>query len=455
MSASDLMTLPTVVGSADAEVQAPPRLKGVTRVYIGLVIALAALLFAASSVADGAAVRSDAPRWMALILAGAAALAGRFPLHLTYQTKVYVDTSIYTAMALTLGVREALLAAVVSVVVSQAFARTSIAQIAFNAAQTGLYVGSGTLVFLVLRHAFDVGVAPAIAGCAVAMHLLNTLLVSTIGALEAGVEPHRAWRADLWLELPEHVALVIFGVLMAMISTDRPWALPLFALPLAIVYVSLRRSNQARVGARIAVESLASIVELRDPDKAGHSERVAAHVAVLAERLGLPANESARITAAARIHDVGDVALDPAIFRIEGPLSRADWDLVRRHPIVGADLVSSLPAYVLCATFIRHHHERWDGLGYPDGLRGEEIPLGARMIAVADGFDAMTSPRPHRAALSVPAALSELQRGAGSQWDPELVAAFVEMLTSEDARTQGWPEAIPRPELTEPWGVVT
>ena len=104
---------------------------------------------------------------------------------------------------------------------------------------------------------------------------------------------------------------------------------------------------------------------------------------------------------------------------------------MRRHPLVGAEIISRFPEFARGADYIRYHHERWDGKGYPYGLRGEEIPLGARIIAVADSYDAMTTDRPYRRALSRDVVMAELKRGAGVQWDPDVVAAFLRILGDE------------------------
>ena len=122
-----------------------------------------------------------------------------------------------------------------------------------------------------------------------------------------------------------------------------------------------------------------------------------------------------------------------------GPLDAVGGDEVRRHPIVGEHLIGRFRTYALGARAVRHHHERWDGSGYPDGLAGDAIPLGARLIAVADAFDALTCRRPHRPALSDAAALAELERGAGRQWDPRMVAAMVALVREDLA------PAAPRP----------
>lgn len=171
------------------------------------------------------------------------------------------------------------------------------------------------------------------------------------------------------------------------------------------------------------LEKLAAALEARDPYTHGHSRRVARHSTLIAKRMGLPAKEVARIRAAAAIHDVGKVETPRELLNKSGRLSDEEFELIKRHPVDGARMVAALEDEEL-TRFVRHHHERLDGRGYPDGLRGDEIPLGARIIAVADTFDAITSTRPYRAATSHKRALEVLRTESGTQLDPKAVEAF-------------------------------
>jgi HD-GYP domain-containing protein (c-di-GMP phosphodiesterase class II) len=138
----------------------------------------------------------------------------------------------------------------------------------------------------------------------------------------------------------------------------------------------------------------------------------------------LTADKRDAIIAAARIHDLGKVATSDHILRKPGCLTDDEFAVIQRHPVDGSEILRHLTPYRHIVEIVRHHHERGDGRGYPDGLAGEAIPFGARVIAVADTYDAMTTDRPYRRALSHEEALAELQRGAGTQFDPVVVAAF-------------------------------
>jgi HD domain len=170
---------------------------------------------------------------------------------------------------------------------------------------------------------------------------------------------------------------------------------------------------------------LTSSLESSDPYTHGHSRRVARHAANIAKHMGLSGGEIAKIRAAGAMHDVGKVETPTAVLHKAGRLTDEEFDIVKRHPVDGADMVATLDDAELTA-IVRHHHERLDGTGYPDGQAGNEIPLGARILAVADTFDAITSTRPYRQANPHKKALDILTTEAGTQLDPNAVKAFVE-----------------------------
>jgi HD-GYP domain-containing protein (c-di-GMP phosphodiesterase class II) len=140
--------------------------------------------------------------------------------------------------------------------------------------------------------------------------------------------------------------------------------------------------------------------------------------------MGLPPEQVERVRHAGELHDAGKVAIPDAILSKPGPLDDEEWAFIRRHPLIGERIVASAPSLVEVAHLVRSTHERWDGGGYPDGLAGDGIPLGSRIVAVADAFDAMVSERPYSTALTREEAVAELRRNAGTQFDPAVVEAF-------------------------------
>ena len=181
-----------------------------------------------------------------------------------------------------------------------------------------------------------------------------------------------------------------------------------------------------------AAASLARAVDARDVYTGSHSQRVADLAARTARRLGLPDEEVELTRLAASLHDLGKLAIPEEILRKPGPLTEPERMVLERHPQIGFRMLESLGVDPV-ADWVLHHHERWDGSGYPDGLPGDRIPLGARIIFVADAFDAMTSERVYRRRVAPQHAIAELERCAGSQFDPEIVAALANELALQDA----------------------
>jgi diguanylate cyclase (GGDEF)-like protein/putative nucleotidyltransferase with HDIG domain len=183
--------------------------------------------------------------------------------------------------------------------------------------------------------------------------------------------------------------------------------------------------QDASRGPREAVEALAVALTERDRYTGEHSEAVIEISAAVARNLGLREVEVERIRSAALLHDVGKVAIPDEILHKPGPLTDREWVLMREHPVIGERILSVLPGMSAVARIVRHEHERWDGGGYPDGLAGEDIPLGSRIIIAADTYHAITSDRPYRAGRSHAEAIEELTRCAGTQFDPTVTAALV------------------------------
>jgi putative nucleotidyltransferase with HDIG domain len=178
---------------------------------------------------------------------------------------------------------------------------------------------------------------------------------------------------------------------------------------------------------------LANALEAKDPYTRGHSERVSRWSRRLGMALGLEGHDVESIAQAGLLHDIGKIGVPESVLRKPGMLDASEWTMMRRHPLVGAQIVAPFDFLAGGATIIRHHHERYDGSGYPDGLVGEAIPLGARVVAVADVYDALTSDRPYRRALSPAAAASHLLEQAGRSLDEHAVAAFLGLLRTDAA----------------------
>ena len=186
---------------------------------------------------------------------------------------------------------------------------------------------------------------------------------------------------------------------------------------------SALEENERTYDATLA--ALSSALDVRDTETEGHARRVLRYMELIAEGLGVPAEQHATLRRGALLHDIGKIGVPDHILRKPGPLTENEWYTMKTHPDLGARIIANIPFLEDVAMIIRAHHERWDGNGYPEGLAGEQIPLGARIFAVADSFDAMTSDRPYRRGRQLDEAVAEIERCANTQFDPAVVAAFL------------------------------
>jgi HD-GYP domain-containing protein (c-di-GMP phosphodiesterase class II) len=173
------------------------------------------------------------------------------------------------------------------------------------------------------------------------------------------------------------------------------------------------------------VTALAQAVELRDQYTGGHTQRVTTYALMLAEELKIPPEDQQKLRIGVPLHDIGKIGIDDDILRKAGKLTQAEYEQMKLHTIKGAAILEAIPNMANLLPIVRHHHERWDGNGYPDGLANQQISRLARIVAVADAFDAMTTDRPYRPAMSLDQAFAELSQKAGTHFDPECVAAFL------------------------------
>jgi len=185
---------------------------------------------------------------------------------------------------------------------------------------------------------------------------------------------------------------------------------------------------EARRGALNIIYALAATVDAKDHYTYGHSKKVSEYAVALSEAVGLPEDRITTIRAAALLHDIGKIGVPDSILNKEGTLTEEEWEQIKAHPQDGVEILRHIINLVNCLPAILHHHERYDGNGYPSGLKGGDIPSEARILAVADAYDAITSLRPYRQRLSPEQAIEELKRCAGTQFDPELVDVFCKMM---------------------------
>lgn len=179
------------------------------------------------------------------------------------------------------------------------------------------------------------------------------------------------------------------------------------------------------------IKTLCKILVKKDPYTRQHSQHVTHFALLIGKALGFSKDELLVLEQAALLHDIGKIGIPDHILRKPGPLTDSEWEVMRQHPDIGQEILEHIQVLHLEQNMVRHHHERYDGNGYPDRLKGEEIPIYSRILGIADSFHAMVSDRPYRKALSVETAVEELKKNSGTQFDPELVEIFIKALEDE------------------------
>jgi diguanylate cyclase (GGDEF)-like protein/putative nucleotidyltransferase with HDIG domain len=303
--------------------------------------------------------------------------------------------------------------------------------------------GAGLAYRLLSTDAGDPWTAMArpLVGAATAYFLLNTGLIATAIALSLREKISTTWQTNFLWSAPSYFvgALTAAAAAAFVRNTAFWWLAPLTFAPLYLTYRTYKiymgriedeqRHVQQTSDLHLAtIEALARAIDAKDQTTQSHIRRVQTYAAGLARMVGLAQEEIQGIKTAALLHDIGKLAVPEHILSKPGPLTHEEFQKIRIHPQVGAEIIAAVPFPYPVAPLILSHHERWDGKGYPQGLVGENIPLGARILTIVDYYDAVTTERPYHKALSHESAIGLLKHEAGRALDPRLVAKFVEIL---------------------------
>ena len=275
---------------------------------------------------------------------------------------------------------------------------------------------------------FSAHAVPAVLG--------STAVFLAVGtAVEIGFRSRRDfnlrqfWLLNFGRNFHHLIFTLLIGAIVAVAYTDMgALAFVLFAFPILLTRDALKRSLDLRKSRLDALRALSSSVDARDRYTYDHSNRVSRLSALLAREMGFPENTVEAIESGALLHDIGKLSMDIEILSKPGPLDPDERAAMKLHPIESAEVVSRVELFKGAVDVVRHHHERPDGAGYPDGLKTDQIPIGARILNVADAFDAMTSDRPYRRRRSMVEALEELRKGSGSEFDPVVVEYLIKIL---------------------------
>lgn len=266
--------------------------------------------------------------------------------------------------------------------------------------------------------------APRVAAMTLAFFIVNTFLVrARVAALDNESFLRRyPFKGDL---LVGYLFQGLVATILVVVADSHPAYAVLFVGPLWGIRFALEKIVQLRELNEQLVHSFADALDMRDHDTAGHTRRVATAARLIGQQLRLPKRVLDDIYAAGSLHDLGKIGIPDSILLKPGTLDHHEWDEMKRHPVMGANLLAPYRHLGHVTDIMRHHHERWDGKGYPDKLGGEDIPIGARVIAVADTFMVITDGRQYRAARTLDEAVAEIKRCSGSQFDPRVVDAFL------------------------------
>ncbi|MFE8936452.1 HD-GYP domain-containing protein [Streptomyces sp. NPDC007872] len=301
------------------------------------------------------------------------------------------------------------------------------------------------------RSAPDLPYALLPAGAAaLAFCLVLTALDGGIRATADGLPARAAWHGLLGRALAPHAVHGLAGLMMAVLwrSSHGPVAGLFVLLPMYISCWVFAQYHRERAAHRATIRALVQAVDIKDRYTRGHSERVGHASVLIARELGMPEDRLDAVRFAGILHDVGKLGVPTRVLRKDGPLTPEERRVIELHPEYGHEIVRGIGFLDEARAAILHHHERMDGSGYPYGLRGEQIPEFARMVAVADAFDAMTSNRSYSRARPVPVAVAELERCAGTHFDPRMVGALVRALDRH-----GWRPAVTADETPSGGGV--
>lgn len=342
----------------------------------------------------------------------------------------------------------------VAVLVHQVVIRKDPSKLIFNVANHVATVSVATFAVgligppqeLLTSRAVSLGYVAALVA-ALTYYVVNVGLTTVVVTIATGRRFGYVLRTNNRSTILPDLAAETLGVLLAASVYLMPAWVVLLGLPTAVIARSLQIIRRLERETIEAVETLADSIDDRDPTTYHHSERVSLYALALARAMDVDDGLVDLIGLAARVHDLGKMGVTDAVLMKPGALTAVEADRMHEHPEIGARILRRYQLYQNGAELVRAHHERWDGGGYPDGLAGEKIPLGARIIAVADGFDAMTSDRPYRTGMHPLTAVDELRHGAGSQWDPVAVAHFVRLLTDRAAEL---PDTVALRRLRQP-----
>jgi len=401
------------------------------KIYIGLVAGLALALFIYLFPSLSLSPREYIILSFFLILS---VFAEYIPVTLPYGGYMTIGFPIDFVLILVYGPAVAMLITSLSLVIYQQIkGKSPWYKRIFDASQYALSAGLAGLVYqftggvIGFQNFFNF-IIPALL-CAITYCLVNLTLVTLVISFYEGSKISKVWRLNFKDNLPTYLSEAPLGLLMAIIYVQvGVLGIGLFFLPLLLARRSFELYTKMRQMYLDTIRALAAAIDAKDPYTKGHSERVSRVSVTLGQLMNLSAEELEKLEYSALLHDIGKIGIDEAILRKSVGLTEEEYSKIKNHSALGAKIIEPVDFLKKSYEAIYHHHERFNGGGYPDKIKGEEIPLAARIIAVADAYDAMSSDRPYRGKLSKEQILKELKEQTGKQFDPEVVKILITLL---------------------------
>lgn len=356
--------------------------------------------------------------------------------------ELVVSSSLYIASLLLFGPAFTLVIAALAVLLADLRLGKALYKAGFNAAQNVITVGvSGFILVFIGTNPYSFqhyinspqGVLILFGTC-LAFFMLNSSLVAGVVSIIDGVRFMDVWRDSNRHMLPQYAGMLNVGIVAAVLWTVTPVALVLLLLPIMIVHLAFDSSARLRSETTKALVAIAGMVDSRDSYTYQHSQEVARYATQIATKLGLPFEQVEMINLAAQLHDIGKIGTPDGILQKPGRLEGSEVKVMQEHPSAGAQVLKYFSLFRRGVDLVLYHQEHYDGSGYPKGLSREQVPLGARIIHVADAYQAMTSDRVYRRAMDVNVAVARLLVDSGRQFDPTVVKAFIEVLRETDVR---------------------
>lgn len=377
--------------------------------------------------------------WIVLLFGVLAAIAETFLIPLPNEGAVSVSFAISLATIILKGPLAAVIVDAMSIIFRIPYVEnrgrvhilnTSIFKTIFNISQNVLNAGiAGSVFYLTSVYFSSLSVLnplPIIIST-ITYIALNTTFMTELMAIISGEKFFFTWIKNIQGTVLNSIAVSFLGVIVVAAYTSYgAGGVILFFIPLMLARYSFKLYIDMRKNYLDTVKALINAIEAKDPYTSGHASRVGDYAESIAKALKLPERKIERIRTAALLHDIGKIGIDDSILNKAGSLSDLEFSAIKNHPAIGAEIIKDVAFLNDVLDIVKHHHERYDGKGYPDGLKGKDIPIETSILTIADSFDAMITDRPYRKSMTLDLALKEILANGGTQFNPEIVekAAF-------------------------------